>query len=143
MLGVTLRCSGRRPLLTRKQAWPKSSLYQRLSPSLGAPSLGAPLLGAPSLSTSTTSHIQASPVHGQSTDTFLQGAAGNYVAEMFDAWKRDPQSVHVSWRAYFQNMEAGAEPGSAFSAPPTLVPIHAATEMTGQVVANAASVPVG
>lgn len=133
MLGVTLRCSGRRPLLTRKQAWPKSSLYQRLSPSLGTSSL----------STSTTSHIQASPVHGQSTDTFLQGAAGNYVAEMFDAWKRDPQSVHVSWRAYFQNMEAGAEPGSAFSAPPTLVPIHAATEMTGQVVANAASVPVG
>lgn len=44
-------------------------------------------------------------------------------------WKRDPESVHVSWRVYFKNMESGDMPISqAFQPPPNLVP-----NMTGGV----------
>lgn len=57
------------------------------------------------------------------SDTFLQGSNGNYVDEMYDAWKQDPKSVHVSWDAYFRNIDSGAiEPSRAFMPPPTLVP---------------------
>jgi 2-oxoglutarate dehydrogenase E1 component len=39
------------------------------------------------------------------------------------AWKDDPTSVHISWQAYFHNMEDGNMPISqAFQLPPTLVP---------------------
>jgi 2-oxoglutarate dehydrogenase complex dehydrogenase (E1) component-like enzyme len=37
---------------------------------------------------------------------------------MYDAWRIDPSSVHVSWRNYFSNIEGGvAEP---YTEPPTL-----------------------
>lgn len=39
------------------------------------------------------------------------------------AWKQDPSSVHISWQAYFRNMESGEMPMSqAFQPPPTIVP---------------------
>lgn len=42
---------------------------------------------------------------------------------MYLAWKKDPESVHVSWRTYFHNMEEGSMPISqAFQPPPTIVP---------------------
>ncbi|RWQ94510.1 thiamine diphosphate-binding protein [Paecilomyces variotii] len=42
---------------------------------------------------------------------------------MYLAWKKDPESVHVSWRTYFKNMESGKMPISqAFQPPPTLIP---------------------
>lgn len=41
---------------------------------------------------------------------------------MYDAWKKDPNSVHVSWAAYFTNVEKGLDPGKAFVAPPTILP---------------------
>ncbi|WPH00252.1 2-oxoglutarate dehydrogenase, mitochondrial [Acrodontium crateriforme] len=57
------------------------------------------------------------------SDSFLQGNTANYVDEMYMAWKDDPTSVHVSWQAYFKNMESGDMPISrAFVAPPTIVP---------------------
>ena len=38
-------------------------------------------------------------------------------------WKKDPDSVHVSWQVYFRNMEDGNMPMSqAFQPPPTIVP---------------------
>ncbi|DAA75641.1 TPA_exp: Uncharacterized protein A8136_1363 [Trichophyton benhamiae CBS 112371] len=56
-------------------------------------------------------------------DSFLQGNTANYIDEMYMAWKEDPQSVHVSWRTYFHNMEEGKMPISqAFQPPPTIVP---------------------
>ncbi|KAM5442072.1 2-oxoglutarate dehydrogenase E1 component [Microsporum ferrugineum] len=56
-------------------------------------------------------------------DSFLQGNTANYIDEMYVAWKEDPQSVHVSWRTYFHNMEEGKMPISqAFQPPPTIVP---------------------
>ncbi|KAK6461694.1 alpha-ketoglutarate dehydrogenase [Scheffersomyces coipomensis] len=57
------------------------------------------------------------------SDTFLQGNNSNYVDEMYDAWKQDPSSVHVSWNAYFKNIESSnIPPSKAFQAPPTIVP---------------------
>lgn len=57
------------------------------------------------------------------SDSFLQGNTANYVDEMYVQWKRDPESVHVSWQIYFRNMEAGDMPVSqAFQPPPTIVP---------------------
>ncbi|KAI9838265.1 MAG: 2-oxoglutarate dehydrogenase E1 component [Sarea resinae] len=59
-------------------------------------------------------------------DSFLQGNTANYVDEMYMQWKKDPESVHVSWRVYFNNMEHGDMPMSqAFQPPPTLVPAAA------------------
>ncbi|KAF2163225.1 hypothetical protein M409DRAFT_26270 [Zasmidium cellare ATCC 36951] len=57
------------------------------------------------------------------SDSFLSGNTANYVDEMYAEWKRDPTSVHVSWQAYFKNMESGDMPVSrAFTPPPTIVP---------------------
>lgn len=41
---------------------------------------------------------------------------------MYDAWKSDPSSVHVSWQSYFKNLENGTPSAQAFVAPPTIVP---------------------
>ncbi|OZJ01529.1 hypothetical protein BZG36_05487, partial [Bifiguratus adelaidae] len=55
-------------------------------------------------------------------DAFLQGNAANYVEEMYEAWLKDPQSVHLSWQVYFKNVAAGASPSQAYTPPPTIVP---------------------
>lgn len=39
-----------------------------------------------------------------SNEGFLQAAASPYVEGMYDAWRQDPQSVHVSWRIYFEQV---------------------------------------
>lgn len=57
------------------------------------------------------------------TDNFLQGNNSNYVDEMYEAWRKDPTSVHTSWNAYFKNIENdNVPPSRAFTAPPTIVP---------------------
>ncbi|RLV93777.1 2-oxoglutarate dehydrogenase mitochondrial [Spathaspora sp. JA1] len=57
------------------------------------------------------------------TDNFLQGNNSNYVDEMYESWRQDPSSVHVSWNAYFKNIERdNVPPSQAFQAPPTIVP---------------------
>jgi len=52
------------------------------------------------------------------SETFLSGSSSNYVEQMHDAWKKDPKSVHVSWSSYFENVERGGAPGTAFQMPP-------------------------
>ncbi|KAJ1649988.1 2-oxoglutarate dehydrogenase E1 component [Dispira simplex] len=54
-------------------------------------------------------------------DGFLQGNAANYVDDMYTAWQKDPTSVHVSWQAYFKNLNNGLPPHQAYQAPPTLL----------------------
>ncbi|KAL6922664.1 hypothetical protein FSST1_006690 [Fusarium sambucinum] len=55
-------------------------------------------------------------------ESFLQGGAANYIDEMFKSWKENPESVHVSWRTYFRNMEDRSRPASeAFQPPPGLL----------------------
>ena len=55
-------------------------------------------------------------------DTFLQAENASYVDEMYEAWLQDPKSVHISWDAYFKNLN-GSKPASlAYQAPPTIIP---------------------
>ncbi|ODV87468.1 hypothetical protein CANARDRAFT_26868 [[Candida] arabinofermentans NRRL YB-2248] len=55
-------------------------------------------------------------------DSFLQSNNSNYIDEMYEAWTKDPSSVHVSWDAYFKNMDGKIPASSAYIAPPTLIP---------------------
>lgn len=57
------------------------------------------------------------PIHGASA-SFETGTNSTYFETMHEAWKEDPNSVHPSWRSYFEGLESGvAEP---FQMPPTL-----------------------
>ncbi|KAI8891013.1 oxoglutarate dehydrogenase, E1 component [Backusella circina FSU 941] len=58
----------------------------------------------------------------ESTDGFLHGSSANYIEEMYEAWLKDPSSVHLSWQVYFKNMANGVSPSQAYSPPPTIVP---------------------
>ena len=52
------------------------------------------------------------------SENFANGTSAVYVDQMYEMWKEDPNSVHSSWRAYFEGVDAGAE--EAFQAPPTI-----------------------
>lgn len=79
----------------------------------------------PKVSFSSTSNLKkVSPINSRvSHDVFMQGTAASYIEEMYDAWMKDPRSVHLSWQVYFRNMENGVSPGIAYQPPPTIVPL--------------------
>jgi len=56
-------------------------------------------------------------------DVFLQGNSASYIEEMYEAWLKDPSSVHLSWQGYFKNMQSGMNPRVAYQPPPTIVPL--------------------
>merc|ERR1719204_2912629 len=60
----------------------------------------------------------SSVLSSASAEPFLSGTSSVYLEEMFEAWKRDPSSVHLSWHAYFSQVEAGAPPGGAHAKVP-------------------------
>ncbi|XP_032783560.2 2-oxoglutarate dehydrogenase, mitochondrial isoform X4 [Daphnia magna] len=53
-------------------------------------------------------------------EPFLNGSSSVYVEEMYNSWLQDPKSVHASWDSFFRNASAGAGPGQAYQAPPSL-----------------------
>lgn len=53
-----------------------------------------------------------------STEPFLNGDASPYLERMYDSWCEDPKSVHVSWDAYFRNLNADVPSSRAFTVPP-------------------------
>lgn len=55
-----------------------------------------------------------------SKTNFLSGTNSRYVEQMMEAWKKDPNSVHVSWKSYFENVESGLS--NPYVTPPTLDP---------------------
>lgn len=57
-----------------------------------------------------------------SQDTFLQGNNASYVDEMYEAWLQDSKSVHISWDAYFKNLNGSRPASLAYQAPPTIIP---------------------
>lgn len=71
--------------------------------------------------------LKSSSIRAYSTsqDGFLSTANATYIDEMYNAWKKDPSSVHVSWNAYFKNLDGNVPPTQAFQAPPTLIPTPA------------------
>ncbi|XP_029159537.1 2-oxoglutarate dehydrogenase, mitochondrial isoform X5 [Nylanderia fulva] len=58
------------------------------------------------------------------TEPFLNGSTSSYVENMYNAWLQDPHSVHISWDSFFRNSTAGAAPGLAYQAPPSLAPSY-------------------
>ncbi|KAL4113356.1 hypothetical protein QTP88_016990 [Uroleucon formosanum] len=55
-------------------------------------------------------------------EQFLNGTSASYIEDMYNAWLADPKSVNVSWDTFFKNCNAGAQPGAAYQAPPSLAP---------------------
>jgi hypothetical protein len=55
-----------------------------------------------------------------SNDSFINGTSGIYVERMFENWKKDPKSVHISWDIYFSNIENGKDVLEAFQSPPII-----------------------
>ncbi|CAL8073197.1 unnamed protein product [Calicophoron daubneyi] len=67
--------------------------------------------------------LQTSAIRAQQTvskEPFLNGTSTNYIEDIYEAWKKDPNSVHKSWDIYFRSVASGAAPGEAYSRPPTL-----------------------
>ena len=77
-----------------------------------------PLPKASLFARSLSTKAAASPPHP--FDSFLNGASGGYIEDMYHAWKQDPSSVHVSWQSVFARMDAGAVPGQTFVPPPSI-----------------------
>ena len=53
-------------------------------------------------------------------ESFINGASGGYIEDMYHAWRADPSSVHVSWQSVFARLDAGAAPGQSFVPPPNI-----------------------
>lgn len=53
-------------------------------------------------------------------ESFIDGTSAYYVEQMYEAYKKDPNSVHVSWKAYFDAVEKGVPPGEAHKLPPNI-----------------------
>ncbi|KAH6984546.1 thiamine diphosphate-binding protein [Ilyonectria sp. MPI-CAGE-AT-0026] len=52
-------------------------------------------------------------------ESFLEGSAASYIDAMYESWRLAPDSVHVSWRTYFRNMEDKSKsPDQAVQLPP-------------------------
>ncbi|KAI8905581.1 thiamine diphosphate-binding protein [Gorgonomyces haynaldii] len=54
------------------------------------------------------------------SEGFLNGTSAQYVQEMYQAWTKDPSSVHLSWQVYFKNLKQGLP--NPVATPPTLIP---------------------
>ncbi|KAF5397000.1 hypothetical protein PHET_09555 [Paragonimus heterotremus] len=55
-----------------------------------------------------------------SKEPFLNGTSSNYIEDIYEAWLKNPASVHKSWDVFFRGVNAGAAPGEAYVTPPTL-----------------------
>ncbi|KAJ8955569.1 hypothetical protein NQ318_001399, partial [Aromia moschata] len=53
-------------------------------------------------------------------EPFLNGSSSQYVEDMYNAWLRDPSSVHSSWDSFFRNSAQG---GAGYQSPPSLAPL--------------------
>ncbi|KAI6356792.1 2-oxoglutarate dehydrogenase E1 component [Pyricularia grisea] len=72
------------------------------------------------------------------TDSFLTGESADYRDEMYNQWRKNPESVHISWQIYFKNLESGKMPtAQAFQPPPSIVP--SATGGVPSIAAGASS----
>jgi 2-oxoglutarate dehydrogenase E1 component len=58
--------------------------------------------------------------HRLNNDNFVNGTSGSYLERMLQCWQKDPKSVHVSWDAYFSNLQRGLDSSSSFQTPPTI-----------------------
>jgi 2-oxoglutarate dehydrogenase E1 component len=58
----------------------------------------------------------------QEIETFLNGTSSLYAEQMFDQYSANPESVHPSWKQYFDNLEQGVAFHQDDYSRPTVVP---------------------
>lgn len=90
---------------------------QLISHPAGQQNFGSWLVRNPT-SKLTSELVAASSVklyNSAAAEPFLNGSSSNYIDDMYNAWLKDPASVHASWDAYFRN--------NSYEAPPSLAPI--------------------
>ncbi|RGB41814.1 thiamine diphosphate-binding protein [Rhizophagus diaphanus] len=64
------------------------------------------------------------PQDSVSQNDFSQRNATNYIEGMYEAWLRDPSSIHLSWQIYFKNMDSNMK---TYRPSPTIVPLTGLT----------------
>lgn len=70
-------------------------------------------------------------ISNEESETFLTGTSSIYAEEMHDMYDEDPNSVHESWRLYFENIEKGVAYTKEDYSKPTAIP--SATRLTSTV----------
>ena len=97
----------------RALAQPPSSCQRRfwanhsLSLSSASSSSSASWWSRQSFSTKAAKSSSSSTSSPQETETFLNGTSSLYAEQMYDQYLEHPDSVHPSWKLYFENMEKG------------------------------------
>ncbi|PVU94339.1 hypothetical protein BB560_005946 [Smittium megazygosporum] len=104
-------------LLSQKYSILRGS-SSRLSSRLLSAAFNSPQskLSASSILPTLRSYSATKPTNAQSQAPGI----GNlpYIEQMYEAYLKDPESVHVSWRSYFQNLDKGLPSAEAYTAPP-------------------------
>jgi len=55
------------------------------------------------------------------SETFLNGSTSLYAEQMYENYSNDPNSVHETWKKYFDDMEQGKEYNESSFNRPTVV----------------------
>lgn len=83
---------------------------------------GSPLTSHFKLQNCLKSTSAASVEKRHESETFLTGASSLYAEQMYEHWCEDPNSVHETWRKYFEDMERGiAYDEGSFNRPTVVV----------------------
>ncbi|KAJ2689023.1 2-oxoglutarate dehydrogenase E1 component, partial [Coemansia sp. RSA 1285] len=117
---ASLLRAARSQALRQRTVGAASSLFPRHSHPAALLSLSA----RKTLTTSTTAGSASAPTTTgppHPSESFLSGNVTPYIEEMYEAYTKDPESVHVSWRSYFKNVDKGLKPGLAFQTAPSLI----------------------
>ena len=78
------------------------------APKPAPPAAAAPPKAAPPKPAAAAAPPSAgASVGSQFNGSVLSGASASYVDAMHEAWRQDPKSVHVSWQAYFAQVDNG------------------------------------
>jgi hypothetical protein len=72
----------------------------------------------------------------QETETFLTGSSSLYAEQMFDQYSEDPNSVHPSWKQYFDNLEEGVAFSAEDYSRPSTIPGKRATALVSWLSAT-------
>ena len=71
------------------------------------------------------------------SESFLTGTSSLYAEQMFENYQADPNSVHESWRTYFDNLQEGVPyEESLFNSPTAVPPPKAAARQRAAVAVS-------
>lgn len=86
-------------------------------------------------------NFSSSSIKRNNAETFANGATTGYMEAMYGAWLKDPQSVHISWQAYFKNLKSGSN--FPFQTPPSLLATIPIEELPSVQDVDSPSAPYG